>query len=410
MTLLAPLLMAGLFLVPILLTTLKDDSKKSLIINDKSGDYKDDLIGLENFNITFLSEPNIDSLKHWIKSKEFDAYVSIGDSADEYAVQMFSFEPVGISTERAIVKIIEQKVQEANYLRLGVDEAEIEAAKPDVPVKTVIWTDEGEKTSSSELNLVIGYIAAIIIYMFIFMYGVQVMRGVIEEKTNRIVEVIVSSVKPFQLMSGKIIGIALVALTQFLLWVILTFSIITIIQLFLPPDLLQAQTTSNLPINSGTNINASGDIGELLAALQGFNWTRLGISFLFYFLGGYLLYAAMFAAIGAAVDNETDTQQFMLPVTVPLIVAIISAQGVVLQPGGALSEWLSMIPFTSPVIMPIRMSLTAVPIWQISLSVLLLIGTFVGMTWLAGKIYRTGILMYGKKTSYKELFKWLKYK
>ncbi len=410
MTIVGPLLMALLFLVPILIATLQDDSLKKLLINDKSGNYKDELNALTNFKISYVFETNLDTLKSLVKKEEFDAFVSIGDSADNFAVQMYAFEPVGLNLKQEISNLVEKKVEYKNYERLGVDKAQIEAAKPNIPVKTVVWTEDGEKTSSSELNLIIGYIAAIAIYMFVFMYGVQVMRGVIEEKTNRIIEVIISSVKPFQLMAGKIIGIALVALTQFLLWVVLTFAIISIIQVFLPADMLTAQTAGNLPAGANVgNTPMSGDLGEILAAVNGFNWARLGVSFLFYFLGGYLLYAAMFAAIGAAVDNETDTQQFMLPVTIPLVVAIVAAQAVVQFPEGALAQWLSIIPFTSPVIMPIRMSLTSVPFWQLGLSIGLLAATFVGMTWLAGKIYRTGILMYGKKTSYKELWKWLKY-
>jgi ABC-2 type transport system permease protein len=261
----------------------------------------------------------------------------------------------------------------------------------------------------------VGFGTGILIYLFIFLYGVQVMRGVVEEKTSRIVEVIISSVKPFQLMLGKIIGIAMVGLTQFILWTILTFILVFIGQFFFIQELnitdnpVVQQTMPTMPgqMKATQNFNYS-EAKEILNDLQNIPFLKIISAFIFYFLGGYLLYSAMFAAIGAAVDNEADTQQFMAPVTIPLVFAFIAGQFIIQNPEGPLSFWLSIIPFTSPVVMMVRLPFE-VPLWELFLSMALLVAGFIFMTWLAGKIYRTGILMYGKKATYKELWKWLRY-
>jgi len=291
---------------------------------------------------------------------------------------------------------------------------------------TTYKTDAGgtEQKSYTEVTMVVGLVASIMIYMFIFMFGAQVMRGVIEEKTNRIIEVIVSSVKPFQLMMGKIIGVALVGLTQFLLWIVFTFIIITAVQTAFPQQFKKAPVEqakiagqsvalpNETAVATPNSINAdtgNEQLNEVFEAFSSINLPVMIMAFLFYFLFGYLLYGALFAAIGAAVDNETDTQQFMLPVTVPLILSIVVAQTVIQNPESPLAFWLSMIPLTSPVIMMVRIPF-GVPTWEIALSVGFLILGFLAATWLAAKIYRTGILMYGKKSNYRELWKWIRYK
>jgi ABC-2 type transport system permease protein len=256
--------------------------------------------------------------------------------------------------------------------------------------------------------------------MFIVIFGSQVMRGVLEEKTNRIVEVIVSSVKPFQLMTGKIIGVAMVGLTQIFLWVILTFGIYTVFT-SLYADTLNLRNQQEMLIKQNTmsgimdssqqqaitdQINPQVD--KIFSIIESINFGAIIGSFLFFFLGGYLLYSALFAAIGSAVDNETDTHQFMMPITIPLILAIIAAQFVVMNPDSSLLFWLSIIPFTSPVIMMIRIPF-GVPTLDLVLSMIFLVVGFLATTWVAAKIYRTGILMYGKKINYKELWKWIRY-
>jgi ABC-2 type transport system permease protein len=239
------------------------------------------------------------------------------------------------------------------------------------------------------------------------------MRGVIEEKTSRVVEILVSSVKPFELMMGKIVGIALVALTQFALWVVLTFAIISIVSPIINVNNMQPEMGQVIQGNDMSqeiqNFDKGGNfISDAFATLSNLPLGLLFFSFIYFFLGGYLLYGSLFAAIGGAVDNETDTQQFMLPITVPLILSIILAQVIIQNPNGGVAFWFSMIPFTSPIIMLIRIPF-GVPVWEIVLSMSLLAATFIGTTWLAGKIYRIGILMYGKKVNYKELWKWIRY-
>jgi len=262
--------------------------------------------------------------------------------------------------------------------------------------------EDGKTTNSkAEASMGIGFICGILIYMFIFMYGTMVMRGVIEEKTSRIVEVIISSVKPFQLMMGKILGVALVGLTQFALWIMFTIAIASIAELML--------------IDAGnitTKINSTQQsllLSELSDLTGGINLIQIFTSFIFYFLAGYLMYSSLFAAVGSAVDAEADTQQFVLPITIPLILAFILIQPIMENPNGPLAFWMSIIPFTSPVIMMVRLPF-GVANWEIALSMGVLVLSFILTTYLAGKIYRTGILMYGKKNSYKELWKWLFYK
>tara|TARA_B100000945_G_scaffold252133_1_gene208928 strand:- start:192 stop:899 length:708 start_codon:yes stop_codon:yes gene_type:complete len=234
------------------------------------------------------------------------------------------------------------------------------------------------------------------------MYGTMVMRSVIEEKTSRIIEVIISSVKPFQLMMGKIIAVALVGLTQFILWIFLTIVISSIAEIFL----LDIETISS----NTTNMQQQSVIfGEIIRLTEGINLTQIFLSFMFYFLAGYLMYSALFAAVGSAVDTEADTQQFILPITLPLILAFITAQVVIDNPDSSLALWMSIIPLTSPIIMMTRLPF-GVENWELLLSMSILVISFIATTWLAAKIYRTGILMYGKKANYKELWKWLTYK
>ena len=235
--------------------------------------------------------------------------------------------------------------------------------------------------------------------MFIFMYGTMVMRGVIEEKTSRIVEVMISSLRPFQLMMGKIIGVALVGLTQFLLWVMFTVALSALAEIVLLNDVL---------LEPSNNESQSLIIAQIKSLTSGINLIQIFILFLFYFIAGYLMYSSLFAAVGSAVDAEADTQQFILPVTLPLILSFILIQPIIDNPEGSLAFWMSIIPFTSPIIMMVRLPF-GVDSWQIIISMTILISTFIMTTWLASKIYRTGILMYGKKASFRELLKWLKY-
>jgi ABC-2 type transport system permease protein len=251
--------------------------------------------------------------------------------------------------------------------------------------------------------------------MFIFLYGIQVMRGVIEEKTNRIIEVIISSVKPFQLMMGKIIGIALVSITQFILWVGLTMILTTVASAYMETiigvsgesQVEQMLADNPALMSDGQEIELNKEaVDELMSEFNLINFPFLISTFLFYFLAGYLLYSALFAAVGSAVDNEADSQQFMLPITAPIIFSFVMAQAVIQNPDSSLSFWLSIIPFTSPIIMMVRVPF-GVPIEELLLSMAMLVLGFIATTWMAAKVYRIGILMYGKKPSFKEIWKWM---
>jgi ABC-2 type transport system permease protein len=255
----------------------------------------------------------------------------------------------------------------------------------------------------------VGYIAAFLIYMFIFLYGSQVMRGVIEEKTNRIVEVIISSIKPFELMMGKILGIAGVALTQFLIWVVLSMVVTTVVSSVFNLDAASSQAMLSPDAQIPDALQKSNPASEIWSEIFSLNFPLIVIAFGFYFLFGYLMYGALFGAIGSAVDNETDSQQLIFPVTIPLIISIVMISAVLNNPNGALAFWFSIIPLTSPVIMMVRLPFIGFS-WELVLSMGLLFIGFVGATWIAGRIYRVGILMYGKKPSFKELGKWLFYK
>lgn len=292
-----------------------------------------------------------------------------------------------------------------------------------VNIQTKKIGDSGEiKETSTGIAMALAYIGGFLMYMLVFMFGSQVMRGVIEEKTSRVVEVIVSSVKPVELMMGKIIGIALVGLTQFLIWVFLTIAIASVIKSTVLKNndiagVTQSVTQSVLSAEQQEQMAAESpeinpelaEFSKLFESAMNQPWGLIIISFIFYFITGYLLYASLFAAIGSAVDNETETQQFMLPVTIPIILALMVAMGTMQNPESSLSFWCSLIPLTSPVVMVARLPF-GVPYWQLAVSMFLMVVTFIAFVWMAAKVYRTGILMYGKKTSWQEIWKWLRYK
>lgn len=409
MTIVGPILMASLFVVPIWLSKIKNKETRIIGVYDKTGYYKDILIDNEQFRFEFVDEENLDSLENNFDKLGFYALMHFPDSSQKSVYYLYSDIQPGRSTETYIKQLLSNNIEKERLEKLGVSKDEVKALKPNISIETKKFTDSGEVTSSSDFIMILGLVTSLIIYMFIFLYGAQVMRGVIEEKTNRVVEVLISSVKPFELMAGKIVGIALVALTQFLLWAVLTIGIVFIAQSFMtnPSDLQaiqqQAQITGN---DVQTQIASQADI---FSKLNSINWTSFISVFVIFFIGGYLLYAALFAAIGSAVDNETDTQQFMLPITIPLILSIMVAQVVINDAGSQIAFWFSVIPLTSPVIMPIRVVFGDIALWEIILSVGLLIITIIGTIWLAAKIYRVGILMYGKKVNYKEIWKWIKY-
>lgn len=422
MTILGPLLMAALMIVPIYIAQMSDEVKTIAVVDEEGIFYKR-FTDTENINFIYLSE----SKDLVLDSMDQRGYYSVLYLPDEFlskpstGMLYYSKSQPSISVKSYIETLLKKEV-EASKLKLeGIDKDVLDKIKTDISLNIYKTTGKGlEEKGNTEVSTVLGLFAGILIYMFIFLFGTQVLRGVIEEKTSRIIEVIVSSVKPFQLMMGKIIGIALVGLTQFLLWILLTFTIVTIAQSAFP-DTFNFNKTSN-PAMGNNKVTTELQVQQenatqyknqqshdlIESIFSSINFGVMIFSFIFYFLFGYLLYAALFAAVGAAVDSEADSQQFMLPITIPIIFAIVMSQFVINNPNGPVSFWLSIIPFTSPIIMMIRLPF-GVPIFDQILSYSLLILGFLFCTWFAGKIYRTGILMYGKKPSYRELWKWMKY-
>lgn len=303
---------------------------------------------------------------------------------------------------------LKKKIEEQRLFESGIDPKIINEVRTKISIKSITLDDQGTETvSDATVNYAIGFLAGILIYMFIFIYGNQIMQGVIEEKSSRIVEILVSSLKPFQLMMGKILGIAAVGLTQLVIWIVLIGTLTTVVTGFLGMQMPQQQAMEMANADLGQSMPNS-DIGEILQVLSGINVIEIVLCFVFYFLGGYLLYGALFAGIGSAVDAPSDAQQFMLPVTIPLIVAYMGLFVFVLNdPNSTTSFWLSIVPLTSPIAMMGRVSY-GVPGLELALSMGLLILGFLGTTWLAGKIYRIGILMHGTKPTYKTLWKWIK--
>ncbi len=432
LTFLTPFLLVALIAVPLALSSVKSSDVKTIAVSDADGLY---LKRLEN-NAQYTFVPAKDGLatvrKQITEEGSVYAYLVInGDlSKDSSSVNIYTVKQAEMEMKDFItgqLKELARKDKIASYNIEGLDKI-IEDSKPKLSINTIKWDKDGtEKESSSELAMIIGLIATFVIYIFIFAYGAMVMNGVIEEKINRIVEVIVSSVKPFDLMMGKIIGIAMVGLTQVLLWVILIGGTIGVATYALKDnvsdeqlkkfstEMVQSQTMTNpgmqAPQVKQLTDQASNvpDAQKILQMVSNMNLGEIVFWFILYFLGGYLLYASLFAAFGSAIDNQEDSQQFVLPLTIPVLFALYAGMYSAQNPDGPLAFWCSMFPLTSPIVMMVRIPF-GVPLWELLVSFGLLVVTFLLVVKMAAKIYRTGILMYGKKVTYKELIKWLRYK
>lgn len=335
------------------------------------------------------------------------------------SIKLITSKSFGIASSEGVERQINRALENNLISReLNIDPRRIDSIKNKAH-KTAYGTmikGEGDelKRGNSRVAYGVGYASAFLIYITLFIYGAMVMRGVMEEKTNRIAEVIVSSVRPFQLMLGKIIGIGAVGLTQFLIWIILIFIISTVLGSLVSPEAMQQvqQSQSSMPGGSQQGSEAIRVLAEAQLELATVNWGLIIFCFLFYFLGGYLFYAALFAAVGSAVNEDPqDAQSLMLPITMPIILAIVIMINAITNPTSSLAIWSSIIPFFSPIVMMARIPFGVpgtVPWWQLGLSMGLLVAGFLFTTWFAGKIYRTGILLYGKKATWKEMFKWLR--
>ena len=415
-TLLTPILFAALMVVPGLIAAYsEEDEARKIAVVDNSGVVMPYMQSDSQVEFCQIVEATVDDLKADFDNNGYFAVVGISamDSSKNVSVVTYSKKQLNMDIKGRISRNVEEAIEQNKLQGYGIPQLEEIMAdiESDVKVNTYTLDESGEeKVSKVEIFMVIGYIASFLIYMFIFMFGSMVMRSVIEEKTTRIIEVRVSSVKPFQIMMGKIIGVASVALTQFLIWIVFTMLIVTVAGQALGLN-EAAQTmssvSSEVPVAEITSAMQNDGDG-LLQALKDVNYVQIIGCFIIYFVLGYLLYSSMFAAVGAAVDNEADTQQLILPITMPLIVGLFLMLHTFQYPDSALSFWGSVIPFTSPMVMMARIAY-GVPMWELALSIGVLVLTFVGMAYLSGRIYRVGILMYGKKPGWKEIWKWLKY-
>ena len=442
-TLLTPLLFAALMIVPSLIALSSSGIEGNVIkVVDESGIVMPYLESDSEIIYQAAEEgETLSGLKENFKNLDVFAVIGITplDSNKNVAITSYSEKQLNIDIQSRIRKSAKKAVEDNKLKAYNIPDLDkvLKDIESDVKFNTITLDESTgeEKESMVEIYMGIGYIASFLIYMFIFMFGSMVMRSVIEEKTTRIVEVIVSSVKPFQLMLGKIIGVAAVGLTQFVIWIVLTFAIVAGVSAAIGADAVQEGIATSTQVTQVGNMAGVTDIagvtampevpevpvaaameaaegndsfaGELLSALKGVNYVQIIVCFLVYFLLGYLLYSGMFAAVGSAVDNEADTQQLILPVTMPLIIGLFIMLHTFQYPDSTLSFWGSMIPFTSPMVMMARIAY-GVPMWELALSIALLIASFLLLTYISGKIYRIGILMYGKKATFKDLWKWIK--
>ncbi len=414
-TLLTPLLFAALMVVPGLIAAYSEGGEGLKVgVVDNSGIVMPYMESDSDVSFEQIMGRSMEDLKGDFDNLNLFALVGISqlDSANNVQVVTYSKKQLNIDIKNRIERNVEAAVEENKLKSYGIPQLEqiMADVESNVRISTYMLDEKGEeKASKVEIFMIIGYIASFMIYMFIFLFGNMVMRSVIEEKTTRIIEVIVSSVKPFQIMMGKILGVASVALTQFFIWVVFTLVIVTVAgsALGLNDPAQTIPVTTDIPVDEIVAA-AQTEGGDFLQALKDVNYVQIIGCFLVYFVLGYLLYSSMFAAVGAVVDNEADTQQFILPVTMPIIIGLFLMLHTFQYPDSSLSFWGSVIPFTSPLVMMARIAY-GVPAWELALSIGLLVVTFVGMAYLSGKIYRVGILMYGKKPSWKEIYKWLKY-
>lgn len=425
MTILAPVLLASLIILPVILMNSQEaDHKKIAVVEENSDLFKNVLKDRDDIEFIYIEDKTVEQLKTKLDSSGYYGILLISPQIinTPNAVELISKKQPPIGVLDYIENSLEKEIERQKLLAFNIENLDdiMKNVNTNVSIQTINIDSEGmEKRTDTGIAMALTYGLGLLMYMLIFIFGSLVMRGVIEEKTSRVVEVIISSVKPYQLMMGKIIGIALVGLTQFLIWIVLTGVLVTVMNGIISPDENLVEVTQSLPqdVMTGTQLQeqtvaSSAQLPEytrIFESAMNQPWLMIISCFIFYFITGYLLYASIFAAIGSAVDNETETQQFMLPVTIPIILALMVAMGTMQNPESSLAFWCSMIPLTSPIVMMARIPF-GVPLWQIGLSMSLMLVTFMAFVWMGAKIYRVGILMYGKKTSWKEMMKWLMYK
>lgn len=425
MTILSPIIMVALVFAPIWLSSLSSDETRLIAVIDQTGLYKDVYHSSDEYRFTY-TQGSLSPEQMRIDGDESTtpyAYVIIKDNLldNPQGMTIYSQKQITASCELEIISQMEDYLKDEKLLSYNIPDIKriIDESNISLRVDTIRLEEDGAETqTSTEVVTIIGMAMTLIIYMFLMLYGGQVMSSVMQEKTNRIVEVMVSSVKPFELMIGKITSIGLVGLTQLGIWIIFLVGIFLSAGAYFsmsggvdPSQIndMAAMTSGMSTIDTAQLTGEMGAMAEIQQMLGSINITQLLICFVLFFIGGYILYASLFAAIGSAVDNESDTQQFMVPITFIIIFALYAGIFSVENPDGPLALWCSMIPFTSPIVMMVRIPF-GVSTWELVLSMVILYGSAIGLAWVAGRIYRVGILMYGKKPSYKEMIKWIRYK
>lgn len=427
-TFLVPVLFAAMCILPSVIMFMSKDSGKKVAVVDQSGIVMPYFVDTEDVDYSDHSTEIPDSMKTRFAELGLDVLVVVSplDTVNRtVSVATYSEKPLSVDMKEGIGNRVDDAVEDyrISLYEMGDLKQILEDVQADISVSTYTLGESGEeKITSSEVYMVISMVLSMIIYMFIAMFSGMVMQSVIEEKSSRVVEVLVSSVKATELMFGKIIGVACVALTQFFLWIVLTLLLVGGFSMFsgfdaLMGDPAQAEQMMEMTAQMGgadvaemtAAMSQETELGTVLSTLKDINWGQMVLAFVVYFALGYLLYASFFAAIGSAVENEADTNQLQLPVTIPLMLAFFVALYAFNAPDSSLVWWCSMIPFTSPIVMLSRIPF-GVPGWELALSIVLLVGTFIACGWMSAKIYKIGILMFGKKTTFKDLWKWLKQK
>lgn len=422
MTFLSPILMVGMVVLVAYLAKLNDNEKRVISVLNESDYFSKDFISTESTGYIHFTDIDLKAAKDSTAGLGLYGLLYIPKEGDleKVASQSYFYSKEAASTHvlAGLEDIFQDRLHQRKLQKLGVSTKDYAQLGDTFEINTSTFEGEHNLKGINEIKAFIGGAFGYLIMMFIIIYGGFVMRSVIEEKTSRIIEVIISSVKPFQLMLGKIIGTSLAGITQFTIWIISASLLLVVASFVFEIDPASLNTTADLTAEMGVNVEtpipSSSQMMEYAKELYKIPWVMLIIFFFIYFILGYLIYSSIYAAIGAAVDNETDTQQFIFPIILPLMLAIyVGFFSVFSNPHGPIAVGFSLFPLTSPIVMLMRLPNGigdgGVPIWQVVTSIVLLIGTFIGIVWLAAKIYRIGILMYGKKPSYKELFKWLRY-
>ena len=409
MTFLGPLLIVAMTALIAYLSNANEGEIKKIAIHDEAGIFKNEFKNTDDIAYVDLSALPFKVAKDTASnSYEGMIYVPKVTDVQELAskTEYISDESPRMEFIMQLESVINNKLSKSNLQGLGFDYDKIEKAKVNSEIHVSKFSGEEGLKFLNEIKIGIGFAFGYLIMMFIIIYGNMVMRSVIEEKTNRIIEIIISSVKPFQLMMGKIIGTSLAGILQFLVWIILGVGLMLLLSVFAGS---QAGVTSTSQLQPEQMEMATSLVSKIQLYLNEIPTGTLFVFFIVYFIGGYFLYSSLYAAIGAAVDSETDSQQFLIPIIMPLMLGVyVGFFTVMNDPHGTVATVFSMIPFTSPIVMLMRIPF-GVPWWQLALSIVLLFGSFLGIVWFASKIYRVGILMYGKKPTWKEMYKWLKY-